>query len=174
MIVVLEGVDGGGKTTLAGKLGLSLGLSYIHVSNPEPGDDVFQHHFQPIKGIKDDTIVDRLHWSDDVYGAVLRGGPGLSDQEFGFLDGYLASRGAITVLCAPPLETVLFNLATAPREKNHNAKTATRVWEEYQKPSRSFLTVLIYDYTQDTGAAGIINSLALAGRHFAKHGMSSL
>ncbi len=174
MIVILEGVDGGGKTTLADELRLSLGLSYVHVSNPEPGDDVFQHHFQPIKGVKDDTIVDRLHWSDDVYGAVLRGGPGLSDQEFGFLDGYLASRGAITVLCAPPLETVLFNLALAPREKNHDSKTAVRVWEEYQKPSRSFLTVLVYDYIKDPTAAGVIGRLIMAGRHFARHGMSSL
>jgi hypothetical protein len=173
MIVVLEGVDGGGKTTLADTLQSRLKMNYIHVTNPEPGENVFAHHFDPVRGVKDNTVVDRLHWSDDVYGAVLRGGPGLTDQEFGFIDGYLASRGGVLVLCLPPLATVLGNVAKAPGRKNHDDATAVRIWDEYQKQGRSFLTVLTYDYTTDPHAVRLVHDLALMAAHFAKNGNSS-
>lgn len=173
MLVVLEGVDGGGKTTLADTLRSRLKMDYIHVTNPEPGDNVFAHHFNPIRGVKGNTIIDRLHWSDDVYGAVLRGGPGLTDQEFGFLDGYLASRAGVFVLCAPPLDVVLENVAKVPGGKNHADATAIRIWDEYQKPSRSFLTVLTYDYTTDPYAVQLVNDLALMAARFAKNGGTS-
>ena len=173
MLVILEGVDGGGKTTLAGTLQTRLRMTYIHVTNPEPGESVFAHHFDPIRGVKGNTVVDRLHWSDDVYGTVLRGGPGLTDQEFGFIDGYLASRAGVFVLCSPPLEAVLENVAKAPGRKNHAATTAMRIWDEYQKPPRTFLTALIYDYTKDPDARQLTNDLARMAAHFAKKGGSS-
>ncbi len=173
MIVILEGVDGGGKTTVAGVLRREIDMDYVHVSNPEPGDSVFYHHLDPIREIGDNTIVDRLHWSDDVYGAVLRGGPGLTDQEFGFFDGYLSSRGGVFVLCAPPLVTVLENLEKVPNDKNHVASTAMRIWDEYNKKSRSYLPTLVYDYTKDTGAVRLLNDLSLMDAYFAKRGGSS-
>ena len=160
MILILEGVDGSGKTTLATKLmAAKLFDGYIHVSNPEPGEDVFWHHFYPARSAGSGDIVDRLHWSDDVYGAVLRGGPGLTPQQFGFIDGFMASRGAVMVLCSPPLHVVLANIDKEPDGKNHNDSTAMRVWDEYQAPTRSVLPVLTYDYTTDPAAAALIKEL---------------
>ncbi len=173
MIVVLEGADGSGKTALAEKLRRQMDFGYVHVKTPKPGVDVFAHHFDPIRGVKDRTVVDRLHWSDDVYGAVLRGGPGLTDQEFGFLDGYLASRGGVFVLCSPPLGRVLENIAKAPRSENHDDATVSRVWNEYQRPPRTMLTTLVYDYVKDPEAAQLRHDLALMAMHFAKRGGSS-
>ncbi len=173
MLIVLEGPDGGGKTMLADRLRGQMGFGYVHVTNPEPGDNVFMHHFSPIRGVKNRTIIDRLHWSDDVYGAVLRGGPGLTDQEFGFFDGYVASRSGVFVLCSPPLDKVLENIEKAPGNKNHDAATAVRIWDEYQKPSRTMLTTLVYDYTRDSDAVRLTRDLASMAAHFATKGGSS-
>ena len=58
-------------------------------------------------------------------------------------------------------------------DKNHDDATAVRVWDEYQKPSRTMLTTLVYDYTRDPGARQLTNDLARMAAHFATKGGSS-
>ena len=148
-IVVVEGVDGSGGTTFARRLAADFGMKYVHVGAPQRGRDVFEHHFAPVRWETGPTVVDRLHWSDDVYGAVLRGGPGMSDAEFSFIDGFLAARRGLIVVCCPPLETVIENIELRPGHENHDPGVATKVYAGYRVLlPRTLLPTVVYDYTR--------------------------
>ena len=162
MMLLLEGPDGAGKGVLAERLCARFGAEYVHVSSPKPGDDVFEHHFAPIRGLKSPAVVDRLHVSDDAYGHVLRGGPGLTDQEFGFIDGFLSERSTVMILCQPALATVLSNVRKAAGKENHEPETAEAVWREFRtRRFRTKLPFLTYNYQTDYSADKLINRLEI-------------
>lgn len=83
MIVVIEGPDGSGKTTLAhvfGQLGRQYDLKVRHVHHSVP-DNPYNEYMKTIhSGYDRDTLVvaDRLHLGELVYGTVRRGKSGLS------------------------------------------------------------------------------------------------
>lgn len=158
MIVLLEGPDGAGKTTLGRLIEAEFNMPYVHVSSPK-GADVFTHHYLPAMQA-DNTVLDRLHWSEDVYGLINRGGSGLTAQEFGFIDGILHSKHAVVVLCLPPLSAVLLNIQRDERQENHNEQTATMVWHGFKDlPPRTRLPVIHYDYTREGAADRILEDL---------------
>ncbi len=160
MIPLLEGSDGAGKSRLADRLQDVFGLEVIHFSSPKAGVSVFDHHFGPVKGMSGGVIIDRLHISDDVYGKTLRGAPGLTDAEFGYIDGWLLARHCIVILCSPPLAAVTANVLAAPERENHSADVAEKIWRAYRRRDfRTMLPILAYDYTQDPAADAVIKKL---------------
>lgn len=101
-IIILEGADCSGKTTLATVI-RSLGEhEYVHCGI---SDEVWKLHSGvvgragPLSADKL-VIIDRLWLSEQVYGQAYRSGPA---YDFGarFLDRLLTAAGAITVLCVP-------------------------------------------------------------------------
>ena len=114
----MEGVDGSGKTTLIRALRDALHLPVVHVVQPRSPDIKQMLSFLDCGPI----IFDRFHWSPVVYGKVLRDGPELSGYDLWALDGYLMSRGYVSILCVTDLETMLENNRNAPQ-----------LWEEVRK-----------------------------------------
>ena len=147
--LILEGVDCGGKSTLGKHIQELWNCRYIHVLQAPEGVDTLVHFIKEINGIRQPTIIDRLHWSEEVYAKVLRGDSLLDDRDFGVVDGYLLAHRGIFVLCKPPLETVLENIRKDEQDENHNVETAVKIYEEYSKMPRTVLPVLTYDYTVD-------------------------
>lgn len=101
-IIVVEGGDCAGKTTLARHLVERYGARYLHSTVRK---DIWRWHSGALRlaaRLADSQLVvlDR-HWlSEQVYGQVFRGAPGY-DLGARCLDRVLQRFGAVTVLCVP-------------------------------------------------------------------------
>lgn len=103
MITILEGPDGGGKSTLARALADRYGWSVYHQG---PYDqDVIQETIEKVRGANLPTpaVFDRLHVGERVYGPVYRGEDLLGAAGHRALDRWLVGLGAVVVVCYPGL-----------------------------------------------------------------------
>lgn len=99
-IVVLEGSDATGKSSLARALLDDYGGRYVHnrvYKNP------WLRHLASVRyalrhGRSQLVVLDRLWLSEQIYGSVFRGGPAY-DLGARFLDHVLREAGAVNVLC---------------------------------------------------------------------------
>lgn len=101
-IVVLEGADCSGKTTLAKKIVDMFDARYLH---GRIFKDMWRSHVAMVRmalrwADHDLVVIDRLFLSELVYGQVYRGGPAY-DLGARCLDRVLMRVGAITVMCVP-------------------------------------------------------------------------
>lgn len=105
MFIALEGCDGAGKTSFAVKLRTALEergyvVDSLHRGVPErPVLDEYQldvENYRP--GQNRAVIADRWHFGDLVYGELYRGESYLGVAGFRFVELFLRSRGAVTVL----------------------------------------------------------------------------
>ena len=148
--LILEGVDCSGKTILAKDIQERWNCKYIHVKQAPEGTDTLIHFIKAIKNIRQPTIIDRLHWSEQVYAKILRQDSLLSDRDFGVIDGYLLANRGIFILCKPSWSAVYKKVIESFEKENHNSYTAGEIYQEYCKPPRTVLPVIEYDYEHDT------------------------
>ena len=100
MIVVLEGPDCAGKTTLAQRLAESRRASVIVTNGPPPDGVALLDHYssQITRAIASPnrlTVFDRLHAGELIYGPLFRGQSGLSADDVKLLEQQLDTAGAI-------------------------------------------------------------------------------
>ncbi|MEK0325298.1 MAG: hypothetical protein QQN63_06300 [Nitrosopumilus sp.] len=148
--LILEGVDCSGKTILAKDIQERWNCKYIHVKQAPEGTDTLIHFIKAIKNIRQPTIIDRLHWSEQVYAKILRQDSLLSDRDFGVIDGYLLANRGIFILCKPSWYAVSGKIIQNQEGENHNPITAGEIYQEYCKPPRTVLPIIEYDYEHDT------------------------
>lgn len=98
MIIVLEGPDASGKTTLGKALAEEVDGVYIHASAPKRHPLV--EYTATLEGLRPEHIVlDRWHIGEMIYGPKYRGSSGLSRTQFDAVEEYLAGNGALLVHC---------------------------------------------------------------------------
>jgi hypothetical protein len=74
-VIVLEGPDGGGKTTIAKWLEKEKGFEYRHEGPPEIGRNQFYHYSEQMyQAMNEDhpIVFDRFHLGELVYGPIAR------------------------------------------------------------------------------------------------------
>lgn len=94
-MIVIEGPDLVGKTTLAKKLRDELMGDYFHFG-PLPDDFDFVHGYAQF--VKANRVMDRFHLSEIAYGRAVRGRSRVGDLERRAVDGCLKFNGCVTVL----------------------------------------------------------------------------
>lgn len=104
MIIILEGPDGVGKTTLAKHMCEKLDATYLHLSYRWP-QHMFEYHTAAIrwairKSRKKPVIIDRWWPSEALYAAEYRGGSKWS-QMGRIMDRVAMKHGAVYVYCLP-------------------------------------------------------------------------
>lgn len=100
-VVVLEGPDGSGKSTLSDEL-VSLNWNYAHFGAPDgPAYDFYRKGVQRLIGA---TVLDRYHTGSIVYGTIFRGTSDLTEFQHWLLEMELKSRSALMIHVTVPLE----------------------------------------------------------------------
>ena len=113
MIIILEGPDGGGKTTLAERLRQFFGthrMTHVMKHGPYIGmstEDLCKTYFRSMTQAltyDDHVIMDRSWLSEPIYGTVYRNGANRVDlPRRRMLERVALSRGAVVVHCQPDL-----------------------------------------------------------------------
>lgn len=120
MLILLEGCDGGGKSTLAHTLAATHGVRHSHPAlvstvithkgQPEPGVDAFQEYELPleeprmrrlIRSRHHLVVMDRWHAGEIIYGQLYRGGSRIDDAGMLHIEMLLSALGALKLLVQP-------------------------------------------------------------------------
>lgn len=155
-MLILEGPDGGGKTSLSQHEDIAPEfLSPAH-QGPYSGD-VFTTTLTKVmeltrraKAAERGVIFDRLHLGEHVYGPIYRDGSRLSLAHSRMIDRVLLGYGAVAVLCLPPFEVARNNWQGRSESEmfpNDVAKYS-QVWGAYNVlDTYTHLPVVRYDFT---------------------------
>lgn len=103
-IIILEGPDGGGKTTLAKKLEAEHDFLYVHLGPPKPGEDLLNTYASLLYQAhcaEHSTVFDRLHIGESVYGPTVRGVDLLGTEGQTILERMIEGYGAEVVVVLP-------------------------------------------------------------------------
>lgn len=152
--VVLEGCDCAGKTTLARELE-KCGYTYVHNGPPAPGEYVLKTYTEQLFQSANSLVVfDRFHLGEVIYGPILRGHSGLSDEDYISLDIRIQALGGIVVICLPTWQQVLDGWA-GRKDKEHVQQYAQmrEVYNQYRRLIETHDHYLHYDYNLFTAAS---------------------
>lgn len=157
-IVILEGPDGGGKTTLARYLEQHHGFKYIHTGPPRGEDLLEEYGYQLWRATYDSqpVVFDRLYLGERIYGPVLRGYDGLGEYGFKLMRRLTKGQGVYEVICLPPYETCFANWQKSHSDIVKNSHKFVEIYERYQTYLRT-PGFGVWDYTNiDLRLAGDI------------------
>ncbi len=151
-IVILEGPDGSGKTTLA-KQFVDRGWNYVHLGVPEPYEDLLTTYATKLYQANLDpknTVFDRLHLGERVYGSVVRNNDKLGEEGTVLLQRMINGLGAVVVLCLPPYPTAYANWKFRNELKTEFISEPTvyeKIYNRYLQFTNGDFIDLYYDYT---------------------------
>jgi hypothetical protein len=153
-VIILEGPDGSGKTTLAKKL-VSLGFNYHH-EGPPPNNCNLVEYYHNLLGYavdsEHDTVFDRLWLGERIYGPVVRNADRISDTGESLFARIEDSKKVLHVVCLPPRDIQEKNYEKKLLDKNDFLKSSVLngwVYELYSDWLSAKQGRIKFDYTQD-------------------------
>ena len=161
MIVILEGPDGSGKTTLAKELQERFGLRYHHEGPPPANIPPLYHYARVLEDYRgSDVVIDRFALGERIYGPIIRGKDGLGPEGWKLIRRQIAAAGAIEVLCLPDYLTVRENWskrsATELLKKTELFNQSYRAYSDFVLDDRNYF---VYNYTDTTSHLTLMNML---------------
>jgi uracil-DNA glycosylase len=132
-VIILEGPDGGGKTTLARELEL-LKYRYVHCGVPKPKQDLFDFYTKVVLAaisVKQDTVIDRCYLGEGIYGPVMRGADRLGERGRTLLQRLCRAHGVVEVICLPDYATVELNWRAKKSDYVKSTFQLTELYERY-------------------------------------------
>jgi len=165
-VIIIEGPDGSGKTTLAQSLARIYNATYVH-QGPY-GDDPFLEALLTVYNRPGPIVLDRAHIGEQVYGPLYRGGDMLGHARRRMLERYLLARQAVVVSCEPPYPTCEANWQAGRERGEEMFDDAARHYIEWAKftsiqstaqtPATAIMTdavrtelpLVAYNYTTDS------------------------
>jgi thymidylate kinase len=109
MIIMIEGCDRTGKTTLAKMLAEKLGGQVIHTSKPQT-DNPYVEYLEKLASLPRHKILifDRFYLGEYVYSILWRGGCKISSEQFKKLDHVAANlHKAVVIHACASTETII-------------------------------------------------------------------
>lgn len=105
MLVVVDGPDKSGKTTLVKEIAERFGYDFVHFG--VPGPDPAREYADFLLNLKKPTICDRFLYGEFVYGPLLRGKSLIKPLQRTVLERLMRLRGAIVLHAATPLPVIM-------------------------------------------------------------------
>lgn len=103
-LVILEGENKTGKTTLATKLVNDFDFKYIKCSQPK-GDPYIEYQ-KILKKIKGNTVIDRFLYGEQVYGPLYRGKSMINDKQLRNIEAQMKDKNAIIIYCSDSVKNI--------------------------------------------------------------------
>lgn len=168
MIVVLEGADGGGKTTLAAAIRSRIHCHLLTSSGPPTNID---------------QIIDELNWlaefprrhllvcdrhrliSEPIYGPILRQRNLLAEPRSRYNDMDVADEAQLIVYCRPSLESAILNVTATKQQQlagvpDQLSRIIVAYDEWYETASRSRPdSFMRYSYENPTDLEDVIEAI---------------
>ena len=156
-IIIVEGPDGSGKTTLVDYLADPLDAHTNHCGVPV-GHPMIEYVDVAMMGLRTGKtlIVDRFHLGEQVYGPIMRGGDMLGLKGRLVLEGMLSLVfQPLVVLCLPPYHVCLENWQANHADEYVKQQTKFYdVWNAFSQVSTT-LPIYQYDYTETTSEVAL-------------------
>lgn len=149
MIYILEGPDGGGKTTLAEKLSAMTRIKITHFSYPRDEEEKARMliMYQDLLKSVSNAIIDRCWYSDMAYGPVMRGAATITYPQMYELERMAANKGAMIIYCTDS-KTALWTRATHRGEDYMTSREQfNQVCDNYEELFRMPHLIPVVRYT---------------------------
>lgn len=151
--IILEGPDCAGKTTLARELE-KCGYEYIHNGPPDKPSMMEVYYDQLKQAIERPIVIDRFHLGELVYGPLLRGHSGLTDEDYINLDAKIEAMGGIVIICLPTWRQVLDGWAARKAQEHIQQYDQLREsYTQYRRLLESHDNYIHYDYNRFTASS---------------------
>lgn len=136
MLIIIEGCDGAGKTTLVQRLVEEIGeactVEHRGVPQMHPLVEYESALEQYVPGIAPHVLCDRWHWGEAIYGPLYRGRSMLGPAGLRHVDLFLQSRGALQVFIDAPADVLRKRLGQRGEDCLHD-DDVDRVVAAYRK-----------------------------------------
>lgn len=133
MIIVVEGPDGSGKSTLVSQLARQTGYKVIHRVAPETQQDVdlmYLSYWEEMHRAQN-LIYDRAWYSDMVYGPIYRGKATITYNDMYRFEERMAKVGGMIIHCTDNNLRLLWDRCQARGEDNPG--NPSKFEEDYDK-----------------------------------------
>lgn len=166
MIIIIEGIDRVGKTTLANKLSTQLNIPIFKKDriglNSDSSTNMMLANFGNAKGLVDmwnwdkfkmDMIVDRFHWTESVYGRVDRNNS--TDFYMGIVEeAMLLKKDKYLIVYIRPT-----SIERSSEEHGKDLSEHLKLFDELA--SKTKLNLMICDYNQIDKMVDIIKNIIM-------------
>jgi adenylate kinase family enzyme len=145
-MIIVEGMDNAGKSTLCQELHVLTGLEVIHSDKPKDEEALWDNMRKIM--MRPDAILDRVNIiSEPIYGRIIRG-HSLIQNHGGELLRLFAESAPLVVYCRPH-ENYIFDFAGREQMEGvlTNAKMLLRCYDKYFSVLRQIVNVVNYDWT---------------------------
>ena len=150
MIIILEGPDGSGKTTLAKTLAQVHNLEYHHEGPPPTHIPPLEYYGQLLEDARwrdsprSGTIFDRFALGQLVYGPIFRKDDRFTDAHWRIFHRQITAAGAFQILCLPLYATAKVNWQN--NLKGEMIKDAATYHDTYRAFANLTRGQYVYDY----------------------------
>jgi len=156
-LIIVEGPDGGGKTSIANSLKGFYKAHHVHLgpfkSVKRCLSDLYVDAMMPAVLGHSDVVMDRSWLSEVPYGLAFRAGSNRIKEGRRILERLALRCRVVVILALPPLEVVLSNYRRRRADEMLEDEGQLRaVYEWYDKEWVSDLPTVRYDYTEGPGA----------------------
>ena len=151
-VVLLEGPDGGGKTTLASHPWLGAFERRHFGLLDDPLREYRAFASMAAASPRGLFVIERMHPSERIYGEVARGASRISAGQALDLERILERAGCVAVLCLPPFSACWAAwVGRGAAEYLKDEESLRAVWRLYRRwPSETSLPVVLHDRTRTT------------------------
>lgn len=154
MIILLEGPDGAGKTTLADQItAAAMKVRRWHFGAPANDAEAFDYYKAYAVAIRECepdaiNIFDRSWYSDMVYGPVIRNRLEMTREHADMLSAMcVANSGGMVIYCTAPLKTLWSRCRAKGEDQVTSYEMLSAVADKYNKVMHevAYLPVIRYD-----------------------------
>ena len=150
MIIIVEGPDGAGKTTLAEKISAQTKFPIEHRSKPKTEEEkakMMEDYLNLVKSARN-VILDRCWYSEMVYGRVMRDQSYIDYPQMYELEKGLAKHGALIIYCTGPKERLWARATRRGEDYITSRDNFNAICNEYDKLMNCphIIPVLTYEY----------------------------